>query len=152
MTTASLHLASSRPDRARATTPRGACTAAEGLDAETFRGFPLAGDLFLLTSFFIERISVDVLHVRSGLGKQKWCTVNAEGFSRQECLTSPNVWAILRVTDDPTGGAGPISGNVACGRQRPAMTVSCQAGRTDAALFCFTDAGNSISESPLSPC
>ncbi len=27
---------------------------AEGLDAETFRGFQLAGPLFLLTSFFIE--------------------------------------------------------------------------------------------------
>ena len=54
MATASLHLASSRPDHARAATPRGACTAAEGLDAETFRGFPLVGDLFLLTSFFIE--------------------------------------------------------------------------------------------------
>ena len=58
MATASLHLASSRPDHVRATTLRGACTAAEGLDAETFRGFPLAGDLFLLTSFFIEPISV----------------------------------------------------------------------------------------------
>src|ERR1035437_4058139 len=30
------------------------CTAAEGLDAETFRGFHLAGELFLLISFFIE--------------------------------------------------------------------------------------------------
>jgi hypothetical protein len=36
------------------TTPRGTCTAAEGLDAKTFRGFHLAGELFLLTSFFIE--------------------------------------------------------------------------------------------------
>src|ERR1022692_2613507 len=43
-----------RRDHARATTPRGTCTAAEGLDAETFRGFQLAGELFLLTSFFIE--------------------------------------------------------------------------------------------------
>jgi hypothetical protein len=34
--------------------PRATCTAAEGLDAETFRGFQLAGQLFLLTSFFIE--------------------------------------------------------------------------------------------------
>src|ERR1035441_6129884 len=41
-----------RRDHARATTPRGTCTAAEGLDAETFRGFQLAGELFLLTSFF----------------------------------------------------------------------------------------------------
>ena len=39
-------------------TPRGTCTAAGGLDAETFRGFQLAEELFLLTSFFIERISV----------------------------------------------------------------------------------------------
>jgi hypothetical protein len=54
MATASRHLASSRPDHARAATPQGACTPAEGLDAETFRGFLLAGDLFLLTSFFIE--------------------------------------------------------------------------------------------------
>jgi hypothetical protein len=38
----------------RATTPRGTCTAAGGLDAEIFRGFRLAGELFLLTSFFIE--------------------------------------------------------------------------------------------------
>ncbi len=36
------------------TTPRGTCTAAGGLDAETFRGFQFAGELFLLTSFFIE--------------------------------------------------------------------------------------------------
>jgi hypothetical protein len=43
-----------RRDHARATTPRGTCAAAEGLDAETFRGFQLAGELFLLTSFFIE--------------------------------------------------------------------------------------------------
>src|SRR6266853_333416 len=51
---ASKHLAVSQPDHARATTPRGTCTAAEGLDAEAFRGFQLAGELFLLTSFFIE--------------------------------------------------------------------------------------------------
>jgi len=38
----------------RATTPRGTCTAAGGLDAETFRGFQLAGETFLLTSLFIE--------------------------------------------------------------------------------------------------
>jgi hypothetical protein len=54
MTTASLNVTHSRPDHARATTPRGTCTTAEGLDAETFRGFQLAGELFLLTSFFIE--------------------------------------------------------------------------------------------------
>jgi len=54
MALASKHLATSRPDHARATTPRGTCIAAEGLDAETFRGFQLAGELFLLTSFFIE--------------------------------------------------------------------------------------------------
>ena len=40
---------------ARATTPRGTCTATGGLDAETFRGFQLAGELFLLTSFFMPR-------------------------------------------------------------------------------------------------
>ena len=54
MALASRLLAVSQPDHARATTPRGTCTAAEGLDAETFRGFQLAGELFLLTSFFIE--------------------------------------------------------------------------------------------------
>ena len=81
MATASLYLASSRPDHARATTLRGACTAAEGLDAETFRGFPLAGDLFLLTSFFIERISVDVLHVRSELGEQNSAPLREEDFA-----------------------------------------------------------------------
>src|SRR5882724_9135396 len=43
-----------RRDHARATTPRGTCTAAEGLDVETFRGFQFVGELFLLTSFFIE--------------------------------------------------------------------------------------------------
>src|ERR1700676_359181 len=44
-----------RRDHARATTPPGTCiAAAEGLDVETFRGFQLAGELFLLTSFFIE--------------------------------------------------------------------------------------------------
>src|ERR1700735_4599044 len=54
MAPASKHLATSRPEHARATTPRGTCTAAEGLDAETFRGFQLAGEIFLLTSLFIE--------------------------------------------------------------------------------------------------
>jgi hypothetical protein len=54
MALASKHLAVFQTNHARATTPRGACTAAEGLDAETFRGFQLAGELFLLTSFFIE--------------------------------------------------------------------------------------------------
>jgi hypothetical protein len=39
-----------RREHARATT----ATAVEGLDAETFRGFQLAGEPFLLTSFFIE--------------------------------------------------------------------------------------------------
>src|ERR1019366_10584982 len=63
MALASKHLATSRPERARATTPRGTCTAAEGLDAETFRGFQLAGELFLLTSFFIEP-TVHSLHER----------------------------------------------------------------------------------------
>jgi hypothetical protein len=52
MTLASKHLAVSQLDHAR--TPRGTCTATGGLDAETFRGFQLAGDLFLLTSFLIE--------------------------------------------------------------------------------------------------
>ena len=55
MALATKHLAVSQPEHARATTPRrGACIAAGGLDAETFRGFQLAGELFLLTSFFIE--------------------------------------------------------------------------------------------------
>src|SRR5579862_1911205 len=43
-----------RQGHARATTPRGTCAAAVGLDVETFRGFQLAGELFLLTSSFIE--------------------------------------------------------------------------------------------------
>ena len=54
MALASKHLAVSQPEHARATTPQGACIAAGGLDAETFRGFQLAGELFLLTSLFIE--------------------------------------------------------------------------------------------------
>jgi hypothetical protein len=54
MALASKHLAVFQPHHARATTPRGTCTAVEGLDAETLRGFQLAGKLFSLTSFFIE--------------------------------------------------------------------------------------------------
>ncbi len=54
MAMASKYLLASRPEHTRATTPRGTCTAAGGLDVETFRGFQLAGELFLLTSFFIE--------------------------------------------------------------------------------------------------
>ena len=55
MALASKHLAAvSLLDHARTPAPRGTCIAAEGLDAETFRGFQLAGQLFLLTSFFIE--------------------------------------------------------------------------------------------------
>ena len=45
---------SSRHNHARATTPRCTRTAGGGLDVETFRGFQLVRDLFLLTSFFIE--------------------------------------------------------------------------------------------------
>jgi hypothetical protein len=48
-------LAVSQPDRALVRVRlKGTCTAEEGLDAKTFRGFQLAGELFLLTSFFIE--------------------------------------------------------------------------------------------------
>jgi hypothetical protein len=50
MTPASKHLATPRRGHARATTPRGTCTAEVGLDVETFCGFQLAGELFLLTS------------------------------------------------------------------------------------------------------
>src|SRR6266853_3253983 len=50
MALASKHLAVFQPHHARATTPRGTCTAAGGLDAETLRGFQLAGELFSLTS------------------------------------------------------------------------------------------------------
>ena len=50
MALASKLLAVSQPDHAPATTPRATCSATGGLDAETFRGFQLAGELFLLTS------------------------------------------------------------------------------------------------------
>jgi hypothetical protein len=81
MALASKHLATSRPEHARATTPRGTCTAAVGLDAKTFRGFQLAGELFLLTSFFIEPTA---LHSESCLGTQIFLTSN---FSLQLGLT-----------------------------------------------------------------
>jgi hypothetical protein len=48
MTPASKHLAHIRAIRLEAPAQR------KGLDAETFRGFQLAEELFLLTSFFIE--------------------------------------------------------------------------------------------------
>ena len=55
MILASKDLAVSQPDRALVRVRlKGTCTAEEGLDAKTFRGFQLAGELFLLTSFFIE--------------------------------------------------------------------------------------------------
>ena len=54
MAQASKHRAASRPEHARANYASSYCTAAGGLDAETFRGLHLAGKLFLLTSFFIE--------------------------------------------------------------------------------------------------
>ena len=44
MALASKHLAVFQPHHARATTPRGTCTAAGGLDAETLRGSQLAGE------------------------------------------------------------------------------------------------------------
>ena len=53
MTLASKHLATSRPTRTRYYASRH-LHSGRGLDAETFRGFQLAGELFLLTSFFIE--------------------------------------------------------------------------------------------------
>ena len=91
MTLDSLHLAALRPDHARAATPRGACTAGEGLDAETFRGFQLAGELFLLTSFFIE-LEGDAC-VRN-LGRQVFSPVlclnlRVNGQSVQNGLNSP---------------------------------------------------------------
>jgi hypothetical protein len=48
MTPASKHLAHIRAVRLEAPAQR------KGLDAETFRGFQLAEELFLLTSFFID--------------------------------------------------------------------------------------------------
>jgi hypothetical protein len=72
MAPTSKHLLASQPERARATKPRGICTAAEGLDAETFRGFQLAGELFLLTSFFIEpeaHRQAEILRVRPEEGR-----------------------------------------------------------------------------------
>src|SRR5258708_17458002 len=54
MAMASKYLLASRPEHTRATTPRGTCTAAGGLDVDTFRRVPLARELFLLTSFFIK--------------------------------------------------------------------------------------------------
>jgi len=55
MAPASKHRAASRPEHARANyASRHLHSGKGGLDAETFRGFQLAGELFLLTSFFIE--------------------------------------------------------------------------------------------------
>ena len=54
MARASNHRAASRRNTHALTTPRATCTPAGGLDAETFCGLQLAGELFLLTSFFIE--------------------------------------------------------------------------------------------------
>ena len=54
MARASNHRAASRRNTHALTTPRATCTAAEGLDAENFCGPQLAGELFLLTSSFIE--------------------------------------------------------------------------------------------------
>jgi len=41
-----------RPDHARAPTPRSTCTAAEGLDAETFSRLPSRGEAFSLDILF----------------------------------------------------------------------------------------------------
>ena len=49
---ASKHLALHRRDHARATTPRGTCTAARGLDVETFSRLPTRGRAFSLDILF----------------------------------------------------------------------------------------------------
>src|ERR1700688_1099573 len=53
MIPASKHLATFAGSRTRYT-PRGSCTATGGWMPETFCGFQLVGEVFLLTSFFIE--------------------------------------------------------------------------------------------------
>src|ERR1022692_1971520 len=85
MALASKHLAVSQ-HRPRTPTPRGTCTAAKGLDAETFRGFQLAGELFLLTSFFIEPKG---RRFESCLGIQIFLTSK---FSTQLWLTQLRLW------------------------------------------------------------
>jgi hypothetical protein len=60
MALASKHLAVSQPEHARATTPRGACIAAGGLDAETFRGFQPRGRAFSLDILFYRTESAHV--------------------------------------------------------------------------------------------
>jgi hypothetical protein len=81
---------------ARTPAPQGTCTAGEGLDAETFRGFQLAGELFLLTSFFIEpnvhnwadnlRIAAPNRLKRAGLGKLAGAlAINARGHLPPVC-------------------------------------------------------------------
>ena len=54
MAQASKHRAASRPEHLRAYHASSTCNSGTGLDAETFRCFQLAGELFLLTSSFIE--------------------------------------------------------------------------------------------------
>ena len=67
MVTASLHPAFSRPDHAHATTPRGACTTAEGLDAETFSRLPARGGSFSLDILFYRTDITAVWSLPAGL-------------------------------------------------------------------------------------
>ena len=86
MALASKYLAASPPEHARATTPQGSCTTGVGLDVKTFRGFQLAEELFLLTSFFIEP---KVQPSAESLRKLSPTCVNATfGAVRQADLTS----------------------------------------------------------------
>jgi hypothetical protein len=90
MALASKHLAVLQPDHAHAT-PRGTCTAAEGLDAETFRGFQLAGELFLLTSFFIEP------NVRRAAERLR--NLGSKGLGRAAAAKGPACQVALSVRD-----------------------------------------------------
>src|ERR1017187_3872461 len=85
-----------RRDHARATTPRGTCTAAEGLDAETFRGFQLAGELFLLTSFFIEPNAHASAERRRGFGRN--------GKALHACAGSLAAASLVRVAHSASIG------------------------------------------------
>jgi len=95
MALASNHLATSRPEYARATTPRGTCTAAEGLNAETFCGFQFAGKLFFLTFPFIEPIAHGFDYcLRSQTNSTSnfcvvWLTLRGRRVAKLDCPEKP---------------------------------------------------------------
>jgi hypothetical protein len=113
---ASKDLAVSQPDRALVRVRlKGTCTAEEGLDAKTFRGFQLAGELFLLTSFFIEPELRREFTIEPGCGQTTnlWQTSSSSRSGRPTSLALGRNVVLIAPISGRFHGQGPYDSSAA---------------------------------------